>query len=54
MSTKPHDLPANLQADLHQDGLLTDPDYLYDKDRRLTLNIEKLRRYIDQYGEPWF
>lgn len=52
--TKPHHLPAQLQADLHQDGLLDDPDYFWNKDGQVQANADKLRRYIEENGEPWF
>ena len=49
----PHHLPARLQADLHKDGLLHDPDYYWNEQGQVQLNLDKLKRYITQHGEPW-
>lgn len=53
MTTKPYLMPPQLQADLHRDGLLDDPDYQYNKQGQVQLNIDKFKRYIRENGGPW-
>lgn len=50
---EPHHLSAQLQADLHQDGLLDNPDYYRNGQGQVQLNLDKLKRYIKQHEEPW-
>jgi hypothetical protein len=49
----PHNLPPQLQAELHRDGLLSDPDFLFDKHGQVVRNIPKLMAYIKVHGEPY-
>lgn len=52
--TQPIHMPPQMQADLHKQGVLPDPDYYFNKDGQVQANADKLRRYIKEHGEPWF
>ena len=53
--TQPIHMPPEMQADLHQQGLIADTDYYYDDKGLLTHNTAKLKRYMEENnGEPWF